>query len=55
MEIDNEKNFVDGYHSPQGPIKWMSKEEKEKIHVMIELKMKELEESGLTKDEILHN
>lgn len=33
----------------------MSEEEKEEIHAMIDLKMNELEESGLTKDEILHN
>ena len=55
MARDNEKHFVDAYHGPQGPIKWMSEEEKDKVHVIIDEKMQEYEDSGLTRDEILHD
>lgn len=33
----------------------MSDDEKDKIHVLIDVKMQELEDSGLTREEILHN
>ena len=50
---DNEINYVSGYNAPDGPFKYMSKEAKEKIHQEIDERMKELEETGLTRDEIL--
>jgi hypothetical protein len=52
---DNEKHQVDAYHSTEGPLKWMSKEEKEKVHSLVDAKMQEYEDSGLTRDEILHD
>lgn len=53
-EIDNKAIFVSAY-STEGPIKFKSAEEKEKIHLEIDLKMKELEDSGLSREEILYN
>lgn len=29
---ENEKNFIEGYGSPQGPTKWMKREDIDKIH-----------------------
>ena len=55
MEWENEKHYVDGYQSPIGPLKWMSRDEKDAIHALIDVKMQELEVSGLTREEILHN
>lgn len=55
MEWENERNFVDGYQSVTGPLKWLSEEEKDAIHSLIDVKMQELEDSGLTWEEILHN
>lgn len=55
MERENEWNFVDAYHNPAGPLKWMSWDEKDAIHSMIDVKMQELEDSGLTREEILHD
>lgn len=50
---DNEINYVAGYEGPDGPIKYMSEAAKEKVHQEIDERMKELEETGLTRDEIL--
>jgi len=55
MELENEWNFVDGYQTATGPLKWMDPDEKEKIHDIIDIKLQELEDSGLTRAEILHN
>lgn len=52
---DTLKHFVEGYKTPRGPIKWMKSEEKEKVHQMIDLKMVQLEETGLSREEILYN
>lgn len=38
MELENEKNFVDGYQTATGPLKWMDPDEKEKIHDIIDIK-----------------
>ena len=54
MIRENEMNFVQGYQSPQGPFKYMSEEAKEKVHVELDRRLQEIEESGLTKEEILH-
>jgi len=51
----NEKTFVEGYKSPRGPIKWMSQEDKDRIHAQIDYKMEELERTGLSREEILFN
>ena len=47
--------FIDAYHSPQGPLKWMNAEDKQKIHDEIDVKMEELENSGLSRNELLHD
>lgn len=49
----NEKTWIEGYRSPRGPIKWMSVEEKAKIHTQIDLEMRRLEDSGLSREEVL--
>lgn len=52
---ENEKNFVEAYGSVTGPIKYMSAKDIEQVHLLIDEKMQELEESGLTREEILFN
>ncbi len=52
---ENEKNFIEASQSPTGPSKWMSKEEIERIHTQIDIKLQELEDSGLTREEILYD
>jgi hypothetical protein len=52
---ENEKNFVEGYLSPSGPMKWLNEKELEQIHVEIDERMQELEDSGLTREEILYD
>lgn len=52
---ENEKNFVEGYLSPTGPMKWLNEKELEQIHVEIDERMQELEDSGLTREEILYD
>jgi hypothetical protein len=54
-DIESNNIFLDGLNDPQGPMKYMSREEKEKIHEEIDLRLKELEDSGLSKEEILFN
>lgn len=51
----NEKNFVDAYESPSGPFKWLSAQELNVIHDQIDQKMQELEDTGLTREEILYD
>ena len=53
MIRNNELSFVDSYNSPTGPFKFMSKEAIEKVHFEIDDKMQELEDTGLTRNEIL--
>ena len=53
--IENNNIFLDGLNDPQGPMKFMSRVEKEKIHEEIDVRLQELEESGLSKEEILFN
>lgn len=52
---ENEQFFVDAYSRREGPKKFMSREEKDRIHHEIDLKMTELENTGLSKEEILLN
>jgi hypothetical protein len=52
---ENERNFVEAYLSPEGPSKWMSKEDLEYVHSQLDRRMQELEDSGLTREEILHD
>ena len=44
---------MQAYHSPAGPIKYMSAEAKNKVHQEIDERMQELEDTGLTRYEIL--
>ena len=52
---ENEKNFIEGYLTPTGPFKYLEAEQIKQIHILIDQKMQELEDSGLTRDEILYN
>eukprot|EP00330_Aristerostoma_sp_ATCC50986_P012553 CAMPEP_0114580234 /NCGR_PEP_ID=MMETSP0125-20121206/4565_1 /TAXON_ID=485358 ORGANISM="Aristerostoma sp., Strain ATCC 50986" /NCGR_SAMPLE_ID=MMETSP0125 /ASSEMBLY_ACC=CAM_ASM_000245 /LENGTH=141 /DNA_ID=CAMNT_0001771683 /DNA_START=126 /DNA_END=551 /DNA_ORIENTATION=+ len=49
----NERVLVAGERSPQGPIRFMSQEEKDKVHRVIDLRLKEIEDTGLSKEELL--
>jgi ribosomal protein S18 len=55
VNVEEKAQFIDGYHTRSGPIKFMTKEEKEKIHLEIDKRMTELESSGLSREEILFN
>ena len=37
---------MEGYAFPKGPLKYMSPEDKEKVHVMAEMRMQELQDTG---------
>ena len=54
MLRENELNFVQGYQTPQGPLKYMSPEDKEMVHKEIEQRMEEIEATGLSRYEILY-
>lgn len=54
-ETENETNFVEAYSRREGPMKYMSREEKDKIHNLIDDKIRELEATGLSREEILLN
>jgi len=45
---------VQAYQGPSGPLKYMSEEAKEKVHQELDLRMQEVEDTGLTRSEILH-
>ena len=52
---ENERNFIEGYEGPSGPMKYLNKDQLNQIHSQIDVKMQELEDSGLTREEILYN
>lgn len=53
---ENERNFIEGSSiSVDGPIKYMSKERLDQVHFEIDQRMQELEDTGLTRNEILFN
>jgi hypothetical protein len=52
---ENERNFVESYGSPEGPMKYLNAEQIKKIHQQIDIKLQELEDSGLTREEILYD
>lgn len=54
-EIEKNNIFLDGIKDPKGPIKHMTRTEKEIIHEEIDVRLQELEDSGLSKEEILYN
>lgn len=45
--------FSEGFHYPKGPLKALTEEDKEKVHLLAEIKLDELEEANLSKEEIL--
>lgn len=51
---ENEMNYVSGYLAADGPFKYMSDAAKEKVHMEIDERMQELEDTGLTRNEILY-
>ncbi|KRX04932.1 Ribosomal protein S18 [Pseudocohnilembus persalinus] len=55
QEHNNYKQYLEGYKSPQGPLKWMKQEQKDEIHILIEEKMQQLEDSQLSREEILYD
>ena len=56
MIRDNERNFVEAPGiSVDGPFKYMSKDQVEEVHKEITVRMEELEDSGLTRNELLYN
>lgn len=56
MERDNELHFIEGPNvSADGPFKYMSEERIDHIHLEVDKRMQELEDSGLTRQEILYN
>jgi ribosomal protein S18 len=52
---ENNKRFVEGYNTRKGPIQWMSKEAKEKVHQAVDARMRELEDTGLSREELLYD
>jgi hypothetical protein len=50
---ENERNFIEGYSGPQSPFKYLSKEEIARTHHQIDLRMQQLQDSGLTREELL--
>jgi hypothetical protein len=46
---------VEGFQSPRGPIKYLSDEERLKVNIEADVRLKELEDTGLSRDEILTN
>jgi hypothetical protein len=38
--------FSEGFHYPNGPLKVLTSEQKEKIHILAEIRLEELEETG---------
>lgn len=52
---ENERNFIEATQSPTGPSKWLSREELEAVHTEIDRRLQELEDSGLTREEILYD
>jgi hypothetical protein len=67
LERENEKNFIEGYATPEGPFKYLNAEKSKLfhsfirinlvnvIHTEIDKKMQDLEDSGLTREEVLYN
>lgn len=51
---DNERNFVDGANtSVEGPHKYLTEEEKVKVHFELDARLQQLEDSGLSRVELL--
>lgn len=55
FERFNEREVVDGNYSSEKLKKLMSQEEKNMVHNEVDLKMQELEDTGLTRMEILYD
>jgi DNA-binding protein H-NS len=54
MIRDNEKHFVEALHTEQSSLKYMTQEAKARVHAEIDQRMQELEATGLSSVEILH-
>ncbi len=51
---DNEKNFVEAQHANvEGPHKYLTEEDKIKVHQELDQRLQELEDTGLTRIELL--
>eukprot|EP00331_Platyophrya_macrostoma_P034100 CAMPEP_0176450656 /NCGR_PEP_ID=MMETSP0127-20121128/27283_1 /TAXON_ID=938130 /ORGANISM="Platyophrya macrostoma, Strain WH" /LENGTH=549 /DNA_ID=CAMNT_0017838387 /DNA_START=26 /DNA_END=1675 /DNA_ORIENTATION=- len=51
----NSQMFVSGMRSPAGPLKDMTAEAKEKVHSIIDMKLQQLEDTGLSREEVLYD
>lgn len=51
----NYTSFVEGLVSPRGALKDMTDEQKKQINIIIDAQMRRLEETGLSREEILTN
>ena len=49
MVRENETNFTDAYQGPAGPMKFMSDEAKEKVHLELDQRLQEIEDTGLSR------
>lgn len=47
------RRFVEGFESPRGPRKYMSEEALAKVNQEIDVKLRELENTGLSREEIV--
>ena len=48
-----EMERIEGFRDPTPCLKYLSLEQKEKIHIQIDFKMKELEDTGKSREEIV--
>lgn len=45
ITLGNNASFNEGYSFPKGPLKYMSPEDKEKVHLLAEMRLQELEDT----------
>jgi len=56
MLTENEKNFVQAAQAHvEGPHKYLTEQQKQKVHQEVEKRMQELEETGLSRMELLYD
>lgn len=53
--MKNYKRYIEGYKSPKGPLRWMDESEKHKINLLIDKQLQEMEDTGLSREELLFN
>ncbi len=53
--FQKQRRLLEGYLSPEGPLQWMSEEDKLKVHSIVDAKLQELEATNLSREEILYD